>query len=270
MFPPEVSKNQQDKLNTIGIRSLYDLITFLPMDFVPILPFEEFGNNPEPRTKYLLQAELIHVDSRKGSFKPYFYLTLQFENRRIFAYYFASSSWTMKSLEVGKEFQLLLVQSNGFWQVEKMVGAKSFVSNNFALGSAAMDSHLLCRYHKRGIFMSQFFEQIHSQLLPQSYLLNLEGLVPDNNIIPMVLNLNLIHHPQSSSEYQKGAQNWVAFKLFLKVSLVQYLESEKEQKLARAGLLDRNFLESIVTKLPFELSESQLKTTNEVLAEIMV
>ena len=270
MFPKEVSKNQQDKLNTIGIRSLYDLITFLPMDFVSILPFEDFGSNPEPRTKYLWQAELINVDYRKGSFKPYFYLTLQSNFKRVCAYYFASSSWTMKSLEIGKEFQFLLIQSNGFWQVEKMMAAKNFVSNNFALGSASMDSHLLCRYHKRGIFMTQFFEQIHSQLLPQSYLLNLEGLVPDNNIIPKVLNLNLIHHPQSASEYQKGMQNWVAFKLFLKISLVQYLESEKEQKLARAGVLDQVFLESMTTKLPFELSESQLKTTNEVLVEIMI
>ena len=270
MFPSEISKNQVEKLQSIGINSLYDLITFLPMDFVPILPFEEFGNSPEPKTKYLFQAKLIDVDYRKGSFKPYFYLTLQSETKRIFAYYFASSSWTMKSLEVGKEFQFLLIQSNGFWQVEKMVLAKNFTSNNFALGSASIESHLLCRYHKRGIFMSQFFEQIHSQLLPQSYFLNLEGLIPDNNIISKVLNLNLIHHPQSTVEYQKGMQDWVAFKLFLKISLVQYLESEKEQKSARAGVLDQNFLESMISKLPFELSESQLLTTNEVLAEIMV
>jgi RecG-like helicase len=270
MFPPEISKNQVQKLESVGINSLYDLITFLPMDFVPILPFEEFGNNPQPRTKYLFQGKLIEVDYRKGSFKPYYFLTLQSGYKIIQAYYFVSSSWTMKSLEVGKEFQFLLIQSNGFWQVEKMVLSKNFESSNFALGSAKMSQHLLCRYHKRGIFMTQFFEQIHSQLLPHHYFLNLEGLVPDNNLIPNVLNLNLIHHPKSMSEYQQGMRDWVAFKVFLKISLVQYLESEKEQKMARAGVLDSDFLDSMISKLPFELSQSQLSTTNDILTEIML
>jgi RecG-like helicase len=270
MFPPEISKNQVQKLESIGINSLYDLITFLPMDFLPIIPFDESGNDPQPRTKYLFQAKLIDVEKRQGSFKPYFYLSLQSDSKRIQAYYFASSSWTMKSLEVGKEFQLLLIHSNGFWQVEKMVLLKNIANTNFALGSANMTQHLLCRYHKRGIFMSQFFEQIHSQLLPHHYFLNLEDLVPDNNLIPKVLNLNLIHHPQSSSEYQQGMKDWVAFKVFLKISLVQYLESEKEQKMARAGVLDSDFLNSMISRLPFELSESQFSTTNDVLREIMM
>jgi RecG-like helicase len=270
MFPSVISKNQVQKLESVGINSLYDLITFLPMDFISILPFEELGNSPQPRTKYLLQAKLVNVERRQGSFKPYFYLTLQSDYQRIQAYYFASSSWTMKTLEIGKDFQFLLVHSNGFWQVEKMVLDRGFVSDNFALGSATMAQHLLCRYHKRGIFMSQFFEQIHSQLSPHHYLLNLEGLVPDNNLIPKDLNLNLIHHPQSGSEYQKGIKDWVAFKVFLKISLVQYLESEKEQKMARAGSLDKKFLDSMIVKLPFELSESQFSTTNEILNEIMV
>jgi RecG-like helicase len=270
MFPSEISKNQREKLESIGINSLYDLITLLPMDFVPILPFDKFSNNPQPRTKYLFQAKLIDVERRQGSFKPYFYLTLQSETKRIQAYYFASSSWTMKSLEVGNEFQFLLIHSNGFWQVEKMVLTKDFVSANFILGSAEMSEHLLCRYHKRGIFMSQFFEQVHSQLLSHHYLLNLEGLVPDNNLIPKVLNLNLLHHPRSILEYQQGVKDWVAFKVFLKISLVQYLETEKEQKMARAGVLDPQFLGSMISKLPFELSESQLQTTNEILVEIMV
>jgi RecG-like helicase len=270
MFPSAVSKNQVQKLESIGINSLFDLITFLPMDFVSILPFEDFGDNPQPRTKYLLQAKLVSVDRRQGSFKPYFYLTLQSGSQKIQAYYFASSNWTLKTLEVGKEFQFLLIHSNGFWQVEKMTLDKGFVTDNFVLGSATVSQHLLCRYHKRGIFMSQFFEQIHSQLSSHHYVLNLEGLVPDNNHIPKALNLNLVHHPQSSSEYQQGMKDWVAFKVFLKVSLVQYLESEKEQKMARAGVLDKNFLYSMMSKLPFELSHSQFATTNAILSEIMV
>lgn len=270
MFPSEISKNQVQKLESVGINSLYDLITFLPMDFVSILPFDRFSNDPQPRTKYLLQAKLVTVDRRQGSFKPYFYLTLQSDYHRIQAYYFASSIWTMKNLEVGKDFQFLLVHSNGFWQVEKMILAKGFVTDNFALGSATMTQHLLCRYHKKGIFLSQFFEQIHSQLSPHHYLLNLEGLVPGNNLIPNALNLNLIHHPQSSAHYNQGMKDWVAFKVFLKISLVQYLESEKEQKMARAGSLDKNFLDSIIAKLPFELSDSQFSTTNEILSEITV
>jgi RecG-like helicase len=270
MFPKEISKNQQEKLATIGINSLYDLVTYLPMDFVSILPFRNFADQPQPKLKYILDANLLSVEQRKGSFKTYFYLTLQSDNRRIQAYYFASSAWTLKSLEVGKEFQILLTQSNNFWQVEKMTLKKNLITENFCLGSAEIKPYLQCRYHKRGIFMSQFFEQIHSQLLPYHYLLNLDGLVPDNNLIPKALNLNLIHHPQSSYEYQQGMKEWVAFKVFLKISLVQYLESEKEQKMARAGVLDSEFLDSMISKLPFKLSSSQLRTTNEVLIEIMV
>ena len=108
MFPSEISKNQVQKLESVGINTLYDLITFSPMDFVSILPFEEFRNNPQPRTKYLLQAKLVNVDRRQGSFKPFFYLTLQSDSQRIQAYYFASSSWTMKNLEVGNNFKMLV------------------------------------------------------------------------------------------------------------------------------------------------------------------
>lgn len=272
-FPSLVSKNQIQKLAQVNIHSLYDLITFLPFDLENIVPIDSFFGQSNPQTttksKYLLDGILTDLQIKAGSSgQSYLYLSFRSANRFIQCYYFASSQYTAKSLKVGMEYQVVLINSGTFWSIDKLALKTDFNSSNFRLGSAKMQSYLLPKYPKRGIFMSQFFAQIHSQLPQSCYLLDLVGFVPDNNFLSNKISLFGIHHPQDSKNYFTSLQNWTAVGVFKKLTLMRCLDKQKEIKYAKSSQLDLDLLKQISVNLPFELSISQKSAIWELIKSL--
>ena len=158
-----------------------------------------------------------------------------------------------------------------FWTIEKLKIADNKISNsdqNNNESKPISKSKIQAKYSQRGILKSAFWEQIHRQIPPQAYILNLQNLVPINSIIPQSINLLGIHKPQEKQEYYNTLNQWTAYQVFLKMSLIRYLDNQKQSKIARSANLDIDFLKKLSGTLPFELSTSQKQTIWDILQEI--
>ena len=287
IFAKYLSKSQIQNLQLVGINSLYELLIFLPYGLENLEPVENyFGKNYistfgetenlETKTKYLCQAKLTAFTKNQGKTgQSYFFLTFQSDNRMINTYYFASSPYAAKNLIIGNEFQMILTNSNNLWSIEKIVESKvaattvSSVSNkSFKLGQAEIKKYVLPKYSKTGFLTSPFFAQVFTQIPRQFFKLDLLGLVPENPIIDSKIDFWNIHHPESVGKYHQTMQQWIGLKVFLKLSLIRYVEKNKEKKYAKASNLDMKFLKNLSSNLPFELSLSQKNAIWAILNEV--
>lgn len=256
-----LSANQITKLKIVGIDDVYKLITNLPTGIEIILPLEK-GTQIEDKTKYNWRAELTNFEKKQGKHTFYWLLQFRFENRAISVYYFANTSFTQNTLKIGSLYDLHLTRKEGLWSLNK-------IKISTAQDSQPKPTRIIrTKYAKRGFLQSAFFEQVHKQLAPAVYSLELKGLVPTNDIIPQTLNLYSLHQPNSEQEYLKCLNQWIALKVYLKVSVMKSLEVSKIQKKAKAAKFELDFLKELTTNLPFELSVSQKQTIWELLHEI--
>ena len=261
-----LSKNQIQKLELHGIRTLWDLVTYFPYDLQSILPFDQYIG--ETKAKYLLQGELLDFQYRQNN-RPYYLLTFRDSNNRIVsAFLFATSPYIIKTLEIGQTYQALLKRSGDFWQCEKFAALADELIPEFKLGQAIIQPYILSKYPKLGILQSPFLVQVHSQLPASVYNMDLSGLVPPNDLIPANMSLMAIHKPDSTQDFEQALTTYRLLKIFLKLTLVEYLESEKEVKNAKNATLDVDFLKQFSIELPFSLSTSQKQTIWDILGEI--
>jgi RecG-like helicase len=275
VFAKYLSKSQITNLNLAGIHSLYSLLIFLPSSLENLEPFENFatsfGEEQVTKTKYLLQSKLTALIRNTGKTgQPYFYLSFQKNNQVVNCYYFASSPYAAKSLTIGSEFQLIMTNSNGLWSIEKITEYKGYTEPTFKLGQAEITKHLLPKYPKTGFLQSPFFAQVYLQIPRPFFKLNLAGLVPENPIIPSEIDFWNIHHPSSVTKYHQTMQQWIGLKVFLKLSLMKYIDANKEKKFAKASNIDIDFLKNLSSNLPFDLSNSQKTAIWSILDEVNI
>jgi RecG-like helicase len=281
IFAKYLSKSQIQNLNIAGIHSLYELLIFLPYGLENLEPIEnyfgknyidDFGEteNSETKSKYIFQGKLITFTKNQGKTgQSYFYLTFQSQNRTVNCYYFASSPYAAKNLIIGNEFQMVLINNNNLWSVEKIVEYKGYTdSETYKLGQAEIKKYLLPKYSKTGFLTSPFFSQVFNQIPKVFFQLDLNGLVPTNPIIESKIDFWNIHHPSSVTQYHKTLQQWIGLRVFLKLTLIQYLEKNKEKRYAKASNIDLQFLKNLSCNLPFELSLSQKNAIWSILSEV--
>jgi RecG-like helicase len=250
------SKSQIQNLAQVGYSSLYQLITMTPLGLEVIEPFLG-GYVVDPKAKYFWRAVLTNAEKKLTNKAPYWYLTFTSNGRSISCYYFANTSFSHKVLIPNTEFDLILKKNGDFWAIDKLKPA----SANSLISIRTIQP----KYSKNGFIGTAFFEQIHKQIPNQLYILNLQGLVPDNSIVPSIIDLSGIHHPVSFEHFNNTTKSWTAFNVFLKIALIKYLDSKREIKFARNSDLDSDFNQKLLDSLPFKLSNSQKTVINDLL-----
>jgi RecG-like helicase len=250
------SKSQVQNLSQVGYITLYQLITMTPLNLEVIEPFSG-GGLSDPKTKYFWRANLISAEKKLSNRNPYWYLTFGAGGRTISCYYFANTSFSHKVLIPDTEFDLILKRNGDFWAIDKLKPA----TPNSLINTRTIQP----KYSKNGFLGTAYFEQIHKQIPKSLYNLNLQGLVPDNSIVPSVIDLSGIHHPTSFEHFNYTTKAWTAFNVFLKIALIKYLDSKREIKFARNSKTDFDFNKELLSSLPFELSPSQQKVIGDLL-----
>jgi RecG-like helicase len=258
---------QQQKLSSAGFENLYSLITYLPFDLAKIRPLQNTFNLPQEGVLYLYSGKLTNITHRKGG---KYFLILDFEGKfSLRCYLFSVAKYTLKALQIGQDYQILVVYRGGFWNLEKFANQNAVKqSKNFVLGQAAEQEYLLPKYTKIGELRNGDFQALHRRLASNDYLLNLTGLVPINSFLPQFINLESIHKPTSIQSYEQTLHQWVSFKVFLRLSLLKYMDRASSQSVSWSGKLDLDFLKRISTKLPFKLSDTQKTVVWDILQEI--
>ncbi len=266
----KLSTQEINKLKTAKIYSLYDLITFLPSGMIRVLPFYQFSPKTTDRPKYLDQAILQKI-THKTSKKKFLVLDWHSQtcNRFYQTYLFSITKFTLKTLQVNKEYQLLLSYRNGFWGLDKYALFAGDTNDQvLKLGKSKIKDYLEVYYPQVGFLKSNFFKSVHNKLSPQDYVLNLEGLVPPNDIFPTIIDLQNIHKPTNYDSYKQTLDYWISFQVYLKVAVNHFLSSQVNQKQGLASQIEIDFLKSIVKQLPFELSYSQKVAIWELLQSL--
>jgi RecG-like helicase len=250
-----MSVDQAHKLESVGIRTIYDLIVYFPYKLDKIIPLEDFKQHPY-HVLFLAHAQLVTVRRKPGK-QPILILELETKIGLITAYVFSVATFTLASLTIGTEYQFIMSQKNGFWSVEKFAQLSKKESIYFHLGRSPVRSYIIPRYSKIGPLQSSFFETVHRQLKPSDYILNINGLVPDQSIIPQLIDMSRIHHPSSHDEYDITYRDFLALKVFLRLTLMRYNEYISKKEYARPTELDKEYLQQVTKKLPYSLSQSQ-------------
>lgn len=262
------SKSQSTAVRSAGFTSLYDFITYIPKSVVKIVPLQHDIVSPEPDTQYLWQGVLTQITHRKNSQR---FLILDFQGNRSMKFYlFSVASFTLKALKVGMEYQLLLTYRNGFWNILRFAPRQATQQvSTFILGKANPDDvYFLPKYGKIGNLKNSQFLTLHQKLDPKDYILDLVGLVPENSLIPQILNLHTIHHPPSLAKFLETKQMWLSLQFFLRLTLMKYMDISSQSHKSVAGELSVSFLQHLTRELPFELSISQKKAIWSILQDI--
>lgn len=260
---------QSRKLNLAGFKSIYDIITYLPFDLQNIKPLENTYIQPSSDIVYLWSGKLVNITHRRGGQQ---FLVLDFQGTQpLKAYLFSIAKYTMVNLVLNKNYQLLLIYRKGFWSIDKFaLQQENLINHPFILGKMNTKDYLLPKYSKIGTLQGGYFNQIHKRLKPQDYILNLSGLLPENDIIPESLDLSKIHHPYNLVEYEQALHSWIALKVFLRMSLDKFVSLNSISQYARSGNLNIDFLKHLSSTLPFKLSPTQKTTIWDILQEITV
>ncbi len=268
-----LSQSQIQKLSQAGIKTQYELITNLPFGVEVILPFgysegQYISQNLE--ISFFLTAQLIQFENKKNNFKNYLLFQVKTKDGQMMnIFYFGQVSYVIKDLVVGQIYQFLLKKKGDdgkLWSSSKFVILNQHSSSNeFILGKAVDKVYFVPKYSKMGILQSPFFRQVHTQLQDSQYLIPLQDLVPSNSLVPMTIDLKMIHKPQSIDEFKLGLEIWQCFMAFLRLNLIKFLEQQQESKLVNKSEIDLIFLKKMVEELEYELSDSQKKATWEIL-----
>lgn len=258
---------QTKKLESVGIKSIYDLIILFPYKLDTVKPLKQRSHLDPAQTLYITNSVLI--DATKPPGKKFIILKMLINGIEVNINLFAVSKFTLATLKKGTEYQLLLTMSNGFYNIESFAQLSSYVNTTyFILGKAPLDQYLVPRYSKQGILSSKFFENLHSKLIPSDYILDLKGLIPSDSIIPLTIDLAKIHHPSSLADFHKTQTDYLMLRVFLKLSLLKYVSEQNQNHQAIAPILDIEYLKSITSSLPYQLTPSQKQTIWEIIQDI--
>jgi RecG-like helicase len=262
-----LTKTEVKKLELANIQDIYSLITYLPFDLRQIRPFDFTYINQEDW--FLADIKLLSFTHNQSK-QPFFKLLAQLDTgKTITIYWFVRGKWPFEFLKVNQFYQILVSYKNPFYNLVKITVKKETKEiAGFELGKAKIQSYVLPKYNKLGTLSNVDFLKIHQKLPKTLYLLNLNGLLPKNKIIPDILDMAKIHKPRNKQEFLLTLNQWTAFNAFLKMSLIKSLELEKKQEIGLGTSLNKEFLSKLDSKLPFKLSFSQKNTIWQILQEL--
>jgi RecG-like helicase len=267
-FPKQITKAQLIRLNESGLDNLYSLITYFPFRLQNILPYNKFSQDSS--VQYLFTGTLVNIEFRKVG-KGYFLIELIGElGDRVQGYLFQSNSYIWSELKKGLKFQWIFqISAKGFLNIVRWSAFKEFQSNPyFSLGSAKAIPWLVPVYPKIGQLTSNKLNLIHQKLEAKDYVLNLQGLAPENAYFPALLDLNQIHKPNNQESYTKTIHQWISFKLFLRMATYKQIKLNNNILIAKKSSMSLDTLKLINSSIPFHLTLSQKNTVWNILKQI--
>ena len=267
-FEPKLfSPKQIEDLQKAGFTGLYELLNYFPIKLEQIEPLDK-TELIDSNKLYLWQARLISSELRAGK-KPYFLLNLTDGQSQKTVYLFSNARYLHSLLQVGSEFQVILKYKDPFWTVDKIATSSPYkITTDFILGKAQMQKYLIPKYTRILALTSPRFNQIFRKLPASAYLLDFTGLIPKNSNLPQKIDLTKIHKPNSEAEFWQTKKDFLKIKVFLQMVTLKALQDKSEQLKARKGKLDLEFLKTISSKLPYQLTLSQKTVIWDILGVI--
>ena len=254
-----ISDYYATRLKKLGF-DFYKFLTYIPFRLEVISP-----ELHKPADMYFVSGR-ITKSLDKGRFMV---LTVSTDSGDVSVFDFAKKMKFMKDFDSNQEYQILLTNTKDYLTLTDIAKKDQYTSASFELG------RLEDKIYYRPIYSlinfqirSKQINNIHKNIKREFYKLNLKGLVPDNILVPEIMNMELIHKPRSKEEYNEGIKNWNNFNAFLNIVFLTHLDDAKPNNDTVINKLDPNFVDDFQTKIGVNLSPSQLTAIDNILKNI--
>ena len=96
-----------------------------------------------------------------------------------------------------------------------------------------------------------------------------ESILKENNLIDLTEALEKIHFPKNLEEVEKAKERLAFNELFeLQLSTIIRKKSWEKEKIKKPWIVNEEKIEKFIKSLPFELTNSQIKTVDEMLKDL--
>jgi RecG-like helicase len=250
-----LTAKQKNSLIKAGFNSIYSIITNFPFRYDQVRRVTSKALYHDG--SYLLTGTISQVERRKNHFR--ISVTQINTNMVVSCYYFNRSRYVESSYKAGTMIQAIVVSKKQFLTIKRMVTLKSELDNSL-LGKREDADFIQPIYSKVGVLNSTAWVSIHAAIPHQLYSLNLEGLVPNNSILPTEINLLEVHKPKDINKTSEITKQYNLLRLYLKLAQNIYYQRSQISKLARYSQSDSEYLTNLSNNLSFSLSNSQKLT----------
>ncbi len=250
------------RLEKMGF-DLYKLITYLPFRLEVISPDIKSENG------LIFLTGQVKTITNKGKFQ-----VIEFKDSSLLypvtIYDFGKKLSYLKSFNNNKQYQVLLTKSTSYYNLQE-ISEFSTPSDDFELGRLKRQNYYRPVYIQLNYTIrTKQLNKIFNLIPREAMILNLKGLIPDNNVIPQLLDMNLIHRPKNVEEFNNGIRNWNNFQAFLNMVFLNKLNQYERKTGAYLPSYPDNFIDEFQKNLNISLSTSQLTAIENILSNITV
>ena len=260
---PKLTPSQNKLLLASGVKSLYQLVTYMPFRYDIIAPYgTQLLDSEDVKIKHFLHGTLVGVQTRYMGKRKYLVLTIESEMRTVTGYMFTVARFTIKSLVVGQQYYFVLAKQGGYVVVEKSTKTN-------IMGLVEGQNTILPVYSKLGLANSAFLQGAYRRLDRSDMALDLRGLVSSNNkIIPETLDLIQVHRPQNIEIFWSTKKELLALSVYLKLVTKKYHEDHKVVMSAPAPSIVPELVSELKSNFPFDLSDTQNNAIDELVSRV--
>jgi RecG-like helicase len=250
------------RLEKLGY-DLYKLLTYLPFRLEVISP------NLKSEEGLIFLTGTVSNIVNKGKFQ-----TFEFKDHNLLypvnVYDFGKKLTYLKNFNPTSQYQILITKSTTYYNLQE-IATLTTLSDNYELGSLKRKDYYKPVYTQLAFNLrSKQLNKIYASLPSQAMILDLNGLVPVNELIPLQLDMSRIHKPRSIEEYNDGLRDWNNFQAFLNLVFLNNLNIYEKKSGAILNKYPIGFVDEFQKNLNINLSSSQTTAIEEILNNITV
>lgn len=247
----------QQKLTKLGY-DLYKVITYLPFRLDTISP------NLHTKADLYFVTGRITKEEQKAKFTT---ISVMTKTGIVNFFDFGKKITYLKDKNIN--YQFLLKTSNDYLSLVEVSILGKTQSDYFALGNLKEKIYYRAIYNSLSYqIRSKQINLFHQELIDNTYLLNLKGLVPDSMLGSHILDLKPLHKPTNIEEYNKTLRDWNNFQSFLHLCFLNNLDQNKTIEQALATQYPEEMLERFESRIGYNLSISQRQAIDQILKNI--
>ncbi|WP_270171965.1 ATP-dependent DNA helicase RecG [Paenibacillus sp. SYP-B4298] len=260
-----VSAPKEQELHAFGVHTVGDLLEYYPFRYEDYRIREL--SSVKDGEKITVQGKIMGepVMQRYGRAKSRLSCKVAVEQWLVTAVFF-NRHYLKDQLQPGREIVL-----TGKWDQRRL--QLTVADSEFPGGASAKSGTLQPVYSVGGSLTQNWMRKTIGQALLQ-YGTMVEEVLPrelvaQHRLMPRREAIRRIHHPEDSHEGQEARRRMVYEELFLfQLKLHAYRAWNRDRKDGVPHKIDNEAVLAFVRQLPFELTESQKKVTNEILHDM--
>ena len=255
-----VGKKTEEKLKSIGIHTVNDVVFHLPNSYLDQNPTDVNLVKLEETITALgvVKTEPTVTYLRKGLNRMSFFMEA---NNVYFKVTFFNQAYLKKKIEVGE-----MIKVHGKFNRAKleMSGRSIITSHGDSVDMRYALNKVMNNKTFSNIVKEVFRTQIFNQDLP-------DYLIKKYKLMPIKQTLYLLHFPDNMNDLRQARRTMKFYELFMfQVKIIEKRKSERVKDESSIIQYDIEQLKEFISTLPFELTKDQKRSVNEICKDLLI